>query len=111
VPSHSDRGFEHVTYSVKSVPCILTIKQKEHHLSVTTNYPKDAEMDQNFTKGFITHDETCLQYDPETKSQSSQLKSPRSPRPKKKVQQVHSKVKIMLIFLFDMEGVEQNRTE
>ena len=87
--------------SVKSVRCILTIKPKEHHLSVITNYPQELEMDQNFTKGFITGDETFFyEYDPETKSLSSKLKSPRSPRPKKQVHQVHAKVKIMLIVLF-----------
>ena len=44
------------------------------------------------------------EYDPETKHQSSQWKSADSPRPKK-VRQVRSKMKVMLIVFFDMEGI------
>jgi hypothetical protein len=43
-------------------------------------------------------------YDPETKQQSSQWKSPDSPRPKK-VRQMKGKAKSMLIFFFDFEGI------
>ena len=43
-----------------------------------------------------------LRYDPETKHQSSQWKY--YPRPKK-AHQVLSKVKVMLIVFFDMEGI------
>jgi len=53
----------------------------------------------------ITGDETWVYgYDPETKRQSSQWKSADSPRPKK-AHQVQSKVKVMLIVFFDMEGI------
>ena len=53
----------------------------------------------------ITGDESwCYGYDPETKQQSSQWKSPGSPRPKK-VRQVKSNVKTMLICFFDCRGV------
>jgi hypothetical protein len=43
-------------------------------------------------------------YDPETKQQSSQWKSPNSLRPKK-VCQVRSNVKSMLIVFFDIQGI------
>jgi len=53
----------------------------------------------------ITGDGTWVYgYDPETKRQSSQWKSADSPRPKK-ARQVWSKVKVMLIAFFDMEGI------
>jgi hypothetical protein len=43
-------------------------------------------------------------YDPETKQQSSHWKSPNSLRPKK-VRQVKSKARSMLIIFFDMKGI------
>jgi hypothetical protein len=43
-------------------------------------------------------------YDPETKQQSSQWKSPQSPRTDK-VQQVWSSTKSMLIFFLDVKGI------
>ena len=53
----------------------------------------------------ITGDETWVYgYDPETKFQSSQWKSPGSPRPKK-ARQSRSQVKVMLIVFFDISGV------
>ena len=53
----------------------------------------------------ITGDETWIYgYDPKTKRQSSQWKSADSPRPKK-VSQVLSNVKVMLIVFFDMEDI------
>jgi hypothetical protein len=52
----------------------------------------------------ITDDESWIySYDPETKQQSSQWKSPNSPRPKK-ARQVKSIVKCMLIIFFDIKG-------
>jgi histone-lysine N-methyltransferase SETMAR len=53
----------------------------------------------------ITGDESwSYGYDPETKQQSSQWKSPNSQTPKK-AQQVKSKVKSMLIIFFDIKGI------
>ena len=53
----------------------------------------------------ITGDESIVYaYDPETKLQSSQWKSPESPRPKKACMQ-KSKLKTMLICFFDQEGI------
>jgi hypothetical protein len=53
----------------------------------------------------ITGDETWVYaYDPETKTQSSQWKSPRSPRPKK-ARQVRNNIKSMFICFFDQKGI------
>jgi len=53
----------------------------------------------------ITGDEsTIYAYDPETKLQSSQWKSPGSPRPKKAHMQ-KSKLKMMLVCFLDQEGI------
>jgi hypothetical protein len=81
--------------SASFVSRVSAIEQKEHCLL------QEAETDQNFIEGIITGDQTWVYgYDPETKRQSSQWKSPKSPRPKK-ARQVHSK----LIVFFDMEGI------
>jgi len=53
----------------------------------------------------ITGDETWVYaYDLETKTQSSQWKSPGSPRPKK-ARQVRSNIKSTLICFFDQKGI------
>jgi len=84
---------------------ILTAEQKEWCLSVTTNMLQEAESDENFMGQIITGDETWVyEYDLEMKLQSSQWKSADSPRPKKACR-VWSKVKVMLIVFFDMEGI------
>jgi len=91
--------------AAKFVPRILTAKQKEWLLSVATNMLQEAESDENFMWQIITGDETWVYgYDRETKHQSSQWKSADSPGPKK-ARQVRSKVKVMLIVFFDMEGI------
>ena len=63
----------------------------------TTNEP-------DFLRKFITVDESWVYgYDPETKAQSSQWKSPGAPHPKK-VQQSNTKIKRMLTMFFDWES-------
>jgi hypothetical protein len=58
-----------------------------------------------FISRIITDDESWIySYDPETKQQSLQRKSRQSPRTKK-VQQVQSSTKSMLIVYFDMKGI------
>jgi hypothetical protein len=62
-------------------------------------------MEPHFMSRIITGDETWVYgYDPETKLQSSQWRSPSSPRPKK-ARQVRSNVKTMLMVLFDIQGL------
>ena len=59
-----------------------------------------ANNDPDFLKKVITGDESWVYgYDPETKAQSSQWKSPESPRPKK-ARQSRSNVKVMLTVFF-----------
>jgi hypothetical protein len=54
---------------------------------------------------FITGDENWVYgYDPKTKQQLSQCKSPTSPRPKM-ARQVNSNVKSMIITFFDIKGI------
>jgi len=91
--------------AAKFVPRILTAEEKDWPLSVATNMVQEAESDENFMGQIITDDETWVYgYDPETKRQSSQWKSADSQRPKK-ARQVRSKVKVMLIVFFVMEGI------
>jgi len=66
---------------------------------------RELENDPNFLSRVIKGDESwCYGYDPESKQASSQWKTPRSPRPKK-LRQVASNVKIMLICFFDIQGM------
>jgi hypothetical protein len=59
----------------------------------------------NFISIIITGHKTWVyDYDPQTKQQSSQWKSPNSPRPKK-AHQVRMNVKSMLIVFFDILGI------
>jgi hypothetical protein len=66
---------------------------------------QQARDDSNFISNIITGDETWVYgYDPETRQQSSQWKSPNSPRPKK-VRQIRSNIKSMLIVFSDIQGI------
>jgi hypothetical protein len=90
--------------SVKFVPRLLSNDQKSHHISVCRDLKQQARDNPNFISNIITSDETWVYgYDPETKQQSSQWKSPNSPRPKK-ARQVRSNVKPMLIVFFNIQG-------
>jgi hypothetical protein len=61
----------------------------------------------SFLSRVITGDESWIyDYDSDTRQQSPQWKSPNSPRPKK-ARQGKSKVKRLLIILFDIEGIVQ----
>ena len=85
--------------SARFVPRLLSDDQKAHRVSVCKEL-KQVRDDPNFISNIITCDETWVcGYDPETKQQSSQWKSPNSPRTKKALQ-VRSNVKSMLIFFF-----------
>ena len=75
-------GMHHVT--AKFVPRILTADQKQQHINICTELHQLASDDETFLSRVITGDESwAYSYDPETKQQSSQWKSPTSPRPKK----------------------------
>ena len=91
--------------STRFVPRLLSDDQKALRVSVCREL-KQARDDPNFISNIVTGDETWVyDYDRETKQQSSQWKSPNSPRPKK-ARQVRSIVESMLIFFFfDIQGI------
>ena len=89
----------------KFVPRLLTEDQQKSRLAVCQDLKRELENDPNFLSRVITGDESwCYGYDPESKQASSQWKTPRSPRPKK-IRQVRSNVKTMLICFFDIQGI------
>jgi histone-lysine N-methyltransferase SETMAR len=98
-----DLGMRRV--SAKLVPLLLTQNQTEHRATACRELLQRAENDATFLSSIITGDETWVYgYDPETKQMSSQWKTPSSPWPKK-VRQVLSNVKTMLIVFFDAVGL------
>jgi len=91
--------------AAKFVPRLLFEEQKQHRFLVCQELKDLALTDPTFISKVVTGDESWVYgYDPETKQQSSQWKSPHSPRPKK-ARQVRSDIKSMLICFFDQEGI------
>jgi len=87
------------------VPRLLSDNLKTLRVSVCTELKQQARDDPNFISNIITGDKTWgYGYDPETKQQSSQWKSPNSPRPKQ-ARQVCSNVKSTFIVFFDIQGI------
>jgi len=92
----------------KVVSKILTPEQKEHQVNCCADTLENIENDTDFFQNVIACDKTWIfQYDPETKQQSMQWKSPQSPR-KKKARMSKSKFKAMVIIFFDIQGVIYN---
>jgi hypothetical protein len=74
-------------------PKILTADQKQQRVNICKELCQIASDDAAFLSRVITDDESWIYgYDPETKQQSSQWKSPNSLRPKK-ARQVKSKAR------------------
>ena len=70
--------------SAKFVTRVSTVEQKQQRLSISLELHDRAASDSSFLRNVITEDETWVyDYDPETRIQSSQWKSPSSPRVKK----------------------------
>ena len=91
--------------TAKFVPRLLTDDQMKHRVDICKKLLKRSRCENAFKEKIITGDETWIYcYDPETKQQSAQWKSPGSPRPKK-ARQVKSKIKSMLIVFFDCRGI------
>jgi len=91
--------------AAKFVSRILTADQKQQRVNVRTELRQLASNDETFLSRVINGDESWVSgYDPETKRQSSQWKSPTSPRPKK-ARQVKSNLKSMIITFFDIKGI------
>jgi len=83
----------------------LTQDQKDSRVAICQELKETVINDPTLLLNVITSDENIVYaYDPETKLQSLQWKSPASPRPKKARMQ-KSKLKTMLICFFDQEGI------
>ena len=83
--------------AAKIVPCPLNNDQHDHQVQVCTELQKAVRHDPNFLYRVRTGDDSWLYiYDPKTKQQSSQWKTLSSLR-LKKVRQVRSNIKSMLI--------------
>jgi len=91
--------------SAKFVSRLLTAERKDDCMSFCTDLPERAQNKPNFMSSVTTSDEIWVYgYDPETKHMSSQWKTASSPQPKK-VRQVKSNVKTMLIAFLDIDGL------
>jgi hypothetical protein len=70
--------------TAKFVPWLLTNDQRQQCVNVFRELQEKANEDPAFFSGIVMGDESWIYgYDPETKQQSSQWKSPQSPRAKK----------------------------
>ena len=98
-----DLGMRRV--AAKFVPRLLTEDQRKSRHAVCQDLKRELENDPKFLSRVITGDEIwCYVYEPERKQASRQWKTPASPRPKK-IGQVRSNVKIMLICFFEIQGI------
>ena len=89
----------------KMVPKILSKHQRQQRFTVCQDITEHLEAEPDLLNSVITGDETSVfEYDPETKRQSREWKSYGSPRPKK-ARKSKSKVKVMLIVFFDIQGI------
>ena len=89
----------------KMTPKLLDDDQKERRVEVCQDILEHLQTEPDLPQRVITGDESWIfEYDLETKRQSLQWKCPSSPRPKK-ARQLRSKIKLMLIALFDGRGI------
>jgi len=90
------------------VPHALSDDQKHKHVQYAKDIIKTARRNKNFLNSIVAEDETwCFRYDPMTKRQSAEWKSPASPKGK----QVHlqkSKVKTMLVCFYNSKGINHH---
>ena len=88
--------------AAKFVPRLLNNDQRDHRIQVCTELQAAVRNYPNFLSRVITgHESWVYGYGPETKQQSSQWKTPSSPRPKK-VRKIRSNIKSMLIIFLDI---------
>jgi hypothetical protein len=91
--------------AAKFVPQLLTNDQKQWRVNVRLKLREKANEDPTLICRIITGDGSWIYgYDAETKQQSLQWKSPQLPR-EKKVRQVRSSTKSMLIVFFYVKGI------
>ncbi len=89
----------------KMVPKMLFKDQKQRRFTVCQDISERLEEEPYLLNNVISGDEAWVfEYDPETKRQSREWKSPASPRPKK-ARKSKSKVKVMLIVFCDIRGI------
>jgi histone-lysine N-methyltransferase SETMAR len=89
------------------VPHSLTPEQREDRVTSCQDIVAWPDADKHFLNKIVTGDENCcFAYDPETKRQSSEWVGETSPRPKKLNFQM-SRIKTMLIILFDSGVVHE----
>ena len=87
------------------MPCLLTEEQYSKHVNVCCDLQKELKNDDQFLTEVVRGDESwCDGNNPASKLQSKQWKSPDLPRPKK-VWQVHSSIKTVLISCFGIGGI------
>ena len=88
--------------SAKFVPRVLMVEQKQQCLSISLELHDRAASDSSFLGNVITGDETWVYgYDPETRVQSSQWKSPSSPLADK-ARQSRFNIKVTMIAFFTL---------
>jgi histone-lysine N-methyltransferase SETMAR len=87
--------------SAKMVPRILRHDQKKHRLHISSDLLCNAEM---FDRVITGNETWCFQHDLETKRQSMQWKTQKSPRAKK-ARMCRLQVKTMLVCFFDHKGI------
>jgi len=91
--------------AVKFVPRVLTQEEKDSRVAICQELKETVINDPTLLLNVITGNESIVYaYDPETKLQFSQWKSPASPRSKKAHMQ-KSKLNTMLICFFEQEGI------
>ena len=89
----------------KTVSKILSEYQRQQRFTVCQDITEHLKAELDLLNSVITGDEKWVfEYNPETKRQSREWKSYGSPRPMK-ARKSKSKVKVMLIVFFDIQGI------
>jgi len=87
------------------VPHSLSDDQRHERVQYIKDIIKTARINKNFLNSIVLEDETwCFRFDPTTKCQSAEWKSPASPKGKK-VRLQKPKVKTMLVCFYDSKGI------
>ncbi|GBN00081.1 hypothetical protein AVEN_69855-1 [Araneus ventricosus] len=87
------------------VPHKLSDEQKQHRVETSGDFIDACDRNPQFLETIVTGDESwCYQYDPETKRQSMEWCSSSSSPPPKKYRLTKSRIKTLLIAVFDSKG-------
>ena len=90
------------------VPHALSDDQRHEHVQYAKDIIKIACRNKKFLNSIVAEDETwCFRYDPTTKCQSAEWRSPASPKGKKFCLQ-KSKVKTILVCFYDNKGINHH---